>query len=53
MTISKALFYAFFPGGGIGKYAHEALEALRAHHRDDVEIELLCQPEFAWLSEAK
>jgi glycosyltransferase involved in cell wall biosynthesis len=53
MTISKALFYAFFPGGGIGKYAHEALEALRAHHRDDVEIELLCQPDFAWLSEAK
>ena len=49
---SKTLFYAFFPGGGIGKYTHEVLEALSAHHAADVDFELVCQPEFEWLDQA-
>ena len=40
-------FYVFFPSGGIGKYTHQQLEALREY--EDLELELTCLPEFQWL----
>lgn len=46
-------FYAFFPGGGIGKYSHEVLKTLCRDHGEELDLELVCLPEFAWLSEAR
>jgi len=42
----KIGLYAFFPGGGIGRYTYELLRALG--RREDVEAELICSPGFMW-----
>ncbi|MGQ0633590.1 MAG: glycosyltransferase family 4 protein [Planctomycetaceae bacterium] len=46
----RALFYAFFPGSGIGRYTHELLRELS--RRRDVSAELACLPNFHWRDQA-
>lgn len=47
----RALFYLFFPGGGIGRYTHELLH--RLHGSPDLEVELACLPGFHWRAQAQ
>ncbi|MGB0578225.1 MAG: glycosyltransferase family 4 protein [Limisphaerales bacterium] len=42
----KALYYSFFPAGGIGRYAHEMLTQMS--RLEGVEAELVCSPEYHW-----
>ena len=49
---AKVTFYAFFPGGGIGKYSHEVLEAVQTQQASRLDVELVCLPEFEWLEQA-
>lgn len=39
-------FYVFFPGGGIGRYTRELMRVMG--RRSDVEVEVLCTPDFEW-----
>jgi len=39
-------FYIFFPGGGIGRYTHNLMEAMG--QRSGVEVEAICTPDYQW-----
>ena len=45
----RACFYAFFPGGGIGRYTRELAKELGK--RPDIEVEVACSPDFEWQDE--
>lgn len=47
----RVSFYAFFPGGGIGRYMHEVLCAFPEW--TNLDFELICAPEFEWTSSAR
>ena len=44
-----ACFYAFFPGGGIGRYTRELAKELSK--RPGLEVEVVCSPDFEWRDE--
>ena len=46
----KVLFYLFFPGGGIGRYAHELLTHF--NDSDEIDAELVWLPSYDWRTEA-
>ena len=46
----RVLFYQFFPGGGIGRYTHLLASELNRH--SEVDVELVCSPEYHHLAEA-
>ena len=46
----KVVYYSFFPGGGIGRYAHEMISSVA--RRPDVKAELACSDNFEWRNAA-
>ena len=42
----RVLYYSFFPGGGIGRYAHEMISSV--DQISDVQAELVCSENFEW-----
>lgn len=42
----RVCFYAFFPGGGIGRYTDELATAM--NRLPDVEVEVACSPDYEW-----
>lgn len=46
----RVLHYLFFPGGGIGRYAHELVGLM--NRVDGLEIELACPTNYEWLDGA-